>query len=139
MTDSVSRSQVSVPAPLLLALALYFIASLTHFVHNAEYLHEYPNLPEWLSRGGVYLAWCAVTAIGVMGLLIYRLAAKRVGLACIVAYAALGFGGFDHYVVAPMSAHTAMMNATILFEAATAGVLLIVTVRLFGSRRHVKI
>jgi hypothetical protein len=43
-------------------------------------------------------------------------AAERCGL--------LGFAGLDHYVVAPVSAHSLVMNSTILLEVATAGTLL---------------
>ena len=41
----------------------------------------------------------------------------------------LGFGGLDHYTVAPVSAHTVAMNLTILLEAATAAVLLVFVAR----------
>ncbi len=33
------------PRPFVLLLAAYFLTSLGHFAHNAEYLCEYPNLP----------------------------------------------------------------------------------------------
>jgi hypothetical protein len=33
------------PKPFVLLLAAYFLTSLGHFAHNAEYLCEYPNLP----------------------------------------------------------------------------------------------
>jgi hypothetical protein len=39
-------------------------------------------------------------------------------------YAVLGFAGLDHYVLAPMSAHTVAMNVTIWLEFAT-GLLLL--------------
>jgi hypothetical protein len=48
------------------------------------------------------------------------------GLALIAIYAILGFGGLDHYAVAPMSAHSMAMNVTILGEAVAASVLLLV-------------
>ena len=48
-------------------LALYGLASLVHFVHNAEHLVDYPNLPVWLSRFQIYGAWCGITALGIVG------------------------------------------------------------------------
>jgi hypothetical protein len=51
------------------------------------------------------------------------------GLIVIAAYALFGLGGLDHYTVAPVSAHTFTMNATILLEAATAVVLLVYVAR----------
>jgi hypothetical protein len=44
-------------------------------------------------------------------------------------YALLGFGGLDHYALAPVSAHSMVMNATILGEVIAASVLLVVCVR----------
>ena len=42
----------------------------------------------------------------------------------IAVYAAIGFDGLAHYTRAPLSAHTAMMNATIWLEAIAAALLL---------------
>jgi hypothetical protein len=48
-------------------------------------------------------------------------------------YAALGLDSLGHYVLAPLSAHSSMMNTTILLEVGTAAlVLLEVTRRLVG-------
>ena len=49
----------------------------------------------------------------------------RTGLAFLVVYAALGLDSLGHYMVAPMSAHSLAMNASILSEAAAAAILLI--------------
>jgi hypothetical protein len=118
------------PVPLMIALLVYCAASLVHFVHNAEFLHEYPNMPEWLTRLGVYAAWIAVTVVGVTGFAVYKLRAPRTGLVLLALYAALGYAGLDHYVVAPASAHTFVMNATIAFEVVTASILLWIVVRM---------
>jgi uncharacterized membrane protein len=118
------------PVPLFVALLVYCAASLVHFVHNAEFLHEYPNMPEWLTRLGVYAAWIAVTVVGVTGFAIYKLRAPRTGLVLLALYAALGYAGLDHYVVAPASAHTFVMNATIAFEVVTATILLWIVARM---------
>ena len=42
----------------------------------------------------------------------------------IAIYAVLGFAGLDHYTLAPVSAHTLAMNATIWLETATGFALL---------------
>jgi hypothetical protein len=120
---------------LFASLLVYFIASLVHFVHNAEYLHAYPNMPEWLTRGGVYMAWLAVTAVGLAGCAAYRWISPRIGLAVWAVYAALGYAGLDHYVVAPVSAHTKAMNATIAFEVVAATLLLIALLYQWGSSK----
>lgn len=111
-------------------LAVYCLASLVHFTHNAELIAEYPNLPAWLGRSEVYLAWLIVTAVGAAGVLLLRLGLRVPGLLVAAVYAALGFAGLDHYALAPMSAHTPAMNATIWFEVAAAAVLFIAAVTL---------
>jgi hypothetical protein len=111
----------------LLALVLvHAAASLVHFAHNATFLADYPHMPAWLSPAGIYAVWLAQAAIGAVGVLLF-LRGRRIGLALIAIYAVLGFAGLDHYVLAPMSAHTPAMNATIWLEFAT-GMLLLVFV-----------
>lgn len=126
----IRTSSTRIPAYLLAALALYCAASLVHFVHNAEYLSDYPNLPAWLSRTKVYLAWLAISSVGAAGLLLMSSGFRLAGLVLIGGYAVLGFAGLDHYSLAPASAHTLAMNATILFEVAAAAALLAITIAL---------
>jgi hypothetical protein len=116
-------------------LALFCLASLVHFVHNAEFLDDYPNLPEWLSRAQVYAVWFGVTAIGLAGYVLYRLGYRLVGLIVVAVYAAQGFDGLMHYGRAPFAAHTPAMNFSILFEVAAAAALLACAVIL--AAKHV--
>jgi hypothetical protein len=122
---------------LLTALAAaYCIASLAHFVHNAEYLAQYPNLPPWLSRSKVYAAWLEITAVGVLGLAFIRGRYAVPGLVLLAAYAAFGFDGLGHYALAPVSAHTPAMNLSIGLEVAAAAALLFVALR--SLLRHLR-
>jgi len=105
-------------------LLLYIAASLLHFVHNAEYLADYPNLPAWLDRYEVYLVWIGLAAIGIAGYVLHRSGWRLTGLLLIGAYAALGFDGLLHYTRAPIMAHTTAMNFTIGFEVVAAALLL---------------
>jgi hypothetical protein len=110
----------------LTALTLaYTAASLAHFAHNAIYLHEYPNMPAWLTAAGVWFAWAVVAGVGALGYFVWRFASRPWGLVILGLYAILGFGGLDHYVIAPASAHTAVMNLTIVLEAAMGLALLV--------------
>ena len=111
--------------------ALYAAATLLHFAHNAEYLARYPNLPTAWSRAEVYIAWCCVMALGLLGYGLYAFGRRNIGLAILGLYAVLGFGGLLHYTRAPMAHHSAMMNVTIYAEAA-AGALLLANVVLLG-------
>lgn len=107
-------------------VAVYFVASLAHFAHNAEYISIYPNMPAWLTREKVYLAWLAVTGVGVAGLGLVRSGLHALGLALVSAYGALGVDGLGHYTLALCSAHTLATNATILFEVASGFTLMLV-------------
>ena len=114
----------------LIALALlYMTASLIHFAHNAEFLADYPNLPQTWTRAEVYLAWAGMTALGAAGLFLVTRGLTRMGLLLVAVYSLLGIDSLGHYVVAPISAHTFAMNLTILLEVCAAAVLLIEVAR----------
>jgi hypothetical protein len=107
-------------------LALYTLASLIHFAHNAEFLSAYPNLPSSFTRSGVYFVWFGLASIGIVGYALYRYRWRLAGLLLLGLYAALGLDGLLHYTRAPLDAHTGMMNFTIWFEVITAAALLLV-------------
>ena len=115
-------------------LALYFVASLAHFTHNAEFIALYPNMPGWVTREHVYLVWLAITAVGAAGLAFVLTGWKIAGLLALAAYGLFGLDGLAHYTLALCSEHTLAMNATIWFEV-TAGVLLAATCLAGAMRR----
>lgn len=127
-----NRSLIGRALPWL--LLLYCAASLLHFSHNAEYLADYPNLPDSFSRSRVYLAWLAILAIGVLGYVLYRRGLHLVGLVVLAVYAGFGFDGLLHYTLAPFAAHTMAMNLTIWFEVIAAAVLFMAVVKLVIDR-----
>lgn len=112
---------------LLTFIVLYSAASLAHFVHNAVYVALYPNLPIWITPLWVMVAWLVTATIGAVGYGLYRKGSTVIGLTAIALYAALGFAGLDHYVIAPVSAHSLAMNLTIVGEVIAASGLLVVT------------
>jgi hypothetical protein len=120
----------TLPKPFAILVVAYFLTSLGHFAHNAEYLCEYPNLPAWLNRAKVYVAWLAITSVGLAGLILMKNNLVAAGLLLVAAYAALGFDGLGHYAVAPMAHHTFGSNLTILSEVAAAALLLPATIYL---------
>ena len=107
--------------------AIYFLASLAHFSHNAEYIAFYPNMPASLTRETVYVAWLAVTGVGVLGLVLARFGWHAMAAAVIAAYGALGLDGLAHYTLALCSEHTLTTNVTIWFETITGASLLLVS------------
>jgi hypothetical protein len=110
------------------SLLLYMAASLLQFTHNAEHVRAYPNLPAWISRDSVYLVWLGITVVGAAGYLLFQRRGSIGGLLLMTVYALAGLAGLLHYTRAPISAHTATMNFTILFEAVMGLVLFVVLV-----------
>ena len=106
-------------------LALYAAATLLHFAHNAEFLAHYPNLPASWTRADVYVAWCGLTSVGLLGYLLFRGGYRRLGLTLLAMSGTLGFGGLLHYTRASIAHHSMSMNFTIWAEAAAAAVFLL--------------
>lgn len=115
------------PAHMWVLGAAYFVASLAHFAHNAEFIAFYPNMPSWLTREQVYLAWLAVSSLGVAGLLVARLGLHALGVLLVGAYGALGLAGLGHYTLALCSEH-------IWAEAASGFVLMLASALLLARR-----
>jgi uncharacterized membrane protein len=107
------------PTHLWLLAVLFFVASLAHFTHNAEFIAFYPNMPKGLTREHVYLVWLAITSLGVAGLLLARRGLRALGLLLIAAYGAMGLDGLAHYTLALCSEHSVAANVTIGAEAAS--------------------
>lgn len=131
MSTTLNRAQIATVTALTL---LYGVASLAHFAHNAEFLMDYPNLPSWLTRAQVYVAWLGITALGALGYVLLRAGRVVAGLFLLGGYAALGLDGLLHYGRAPVAAHSLAMNATIWFEVLAAAALL-VAVGALAARR----
>lgn len=123
------------PKPIQGLLLVFFVANLTHFAHNAEYIAYYPGMPHWLTREQVYLAWVAGASVGLSGLLVYRMKLKVLGLTLVAAYGALGIDGLAHYTLALCSDHTLATNLTIWFEVLAGLSLLLASGALIG--RHI--
>ena len=74
----------SLPNRSLLALVLvHALASLVHFVHNATFLADYPNMPAWITPGGVYAVWLGEAAIGAAGVILFLRGGTMIGRALI--------------------------------------------------------
>ena len=123
----------SLPNYVWVLAATYFAASVAHFTHNAEYIAFYPNMPSWLSREQVYLAWIAVTCIGVSALFVLRLGFYALGVGLVGLYGAFGLDGLAHYTLALCSEHTLATNVTIWSEAVS-GLLLLLASAVLLSR-----
>jgi len=115
-------------------LAAYAIATLVHFMHNAQFIADYPNLPKTWSATTVYVAWIAMTLIGAAGWALVARGRTITGLLVLAVYAALGLDSLGHYVLAPLSAHTFAMNATILVEVSAAACVMLEVARQLAAQ-----
>ena len=123
------KMRTPVQKTLLILLLIYGAASLIHFVHNAEFVSDYPNLPASWTRAGVYFAWIGLTIVGIVGWVLVNRGYYIVGLLILAIYAALGIDSLGHYILSPLSEHTVAMNSTILLEVVTAAFVLIEIMR----------
>src|SRR3954471_11914827 len=103
------------PRYLRALLAVYFVATLAHFVHNAEFIAFYPNMPASITRETVYLAWLAIASVGVAGIIASRFGLAVLGAFLLGCYGALGLDALQHYTLALCSEHTLAANITIWF------------------------
>ncbi|MEN9537776.1 MAG: hypothetical protein RLZZ126_11 [Pseudomonadota bacterium] len=116
-------------------LLAYAGASLVHFIHNAEFLADYPGLPSTWTRAGVYGVWLGMSALGLLAWALWRRGWPRLGLITALLYASLGLDSLGHYWLAPMSAHSVAMNTTILAEVGAAALLFVTSAWLLITRK----
>lgn len=117
------------PRHLWWLVVVYFVASLVHFAHNAEYIAFYPNMPAWLGREDVYLVWLAITSVGIAGGWMLARGWRVAAGVALAVYGALGLGGLGHYTLALCSEHSFLMNLTIWFEAVAGTALAVAALR----------
>jgi len=129
LLNPLARLKQQLPPHVWLLLAFYFIGSLVHFAHNAQYIAFYPNMPAWLTPGDVYLVWLAISAFAVAGLLMLSLGWTAIGILLVAVYGALGLDGLGHYWLALCSEHTLAANLTIGAEAASGLLLMLASLR----------
>ena len=118
--------------PLWSLIAIYTFASLLHFVHNAEYIAFYPNMPAWITSATVYKAWLGIVAVGVAGVGFWCVGWPVLGAVLVAAYGALGIDGLAHYTLALCTEHSLAANATIWFEVLSGAALML----LAGARAY---
>lgn len=123
------------PKHLRALLGAYFLATIAHFSHNAEYLAFYPGMPGWLTRETVYLAWLAMTSVGVSAIVALRFGWIAPGGLLLGAYGALGLDALTHYAVALCADHSWAANLTIWLEATAGTMLAVAAARFLVLRR----
>ena len=126
--------KAALPRYVLVLVALYFLATLAHFSHNAETIAYYPGMPDWLDREKVYVAWLGVTSIGVLSFVLLRFGLHALAALLLGVYGACGLDALTHYTLALCSEHTLAANVSIWTEAVTGFLLLLAIVHFKFSR-----
>jgi len=126
----------NLPGHMWALVALYAIASLIHFGHNAEYIASYPNMPTWLTREKIYDAWLGITGVGLIGAVLGSVGWRATAALFFATYGAFGLDGLGHYSLALCTEHTMAMNFSIWFEAVS-GVTLMTAAGWFAWRQAV--
>ena len=132
--DLIRDPRPAFPKPLQALAVLFLLASVAHFIHNAEYIAYYPGMPGWLTREKVYLFWLAFASPGVVAVICARLRRPRLALAFLAVYGALGLDALGHYALALCSEHTLAANIMIWAEAVTGLALCGASVVVLGRR-----
>lgn len=115
--------KLKLPKRVWMLAALYWLASLTHAAHNAEFLAFYPNLPQDMAREAVYLSWALMTAVGLVAGVFSMLGLGVLAGLFLGAYGLLGTGVLAYYAQAHWSEYTLGANATICAQALLGGAL----------------
>ena len=126
-----------IPRHVQALLIVYFLATLAHFTHNAEFIAAYPGMPAWITRETVYLAWLAIASVGLAGLVASRFGWTALGALLLGAYGALGLDALQHYTLALCSEHPLVANVTIWSEAVTGVALMIASALLLARKVNI--
>ncbi len=109
-------------------LAVYFVASLAHFAHNAEYiaLQRIPICLAGLPARKVYLAWLALLLASALQWSRHAIGLRfhLAGVLALSAYGGLGLDGLLHYTLALCSEHLALMTNITIWSEAILGLML---------------
>jgi hypothetical protein len=126
------------PARVLLVLvALNVVASVVHYADNIARWSLYPE-PAWDNARLTDAFWLVMTPIGVAAYVLYRRGNRGTGLALSYVYGAMNLVVLGHYLFASPWAVSASVNASILFESATAACLLGYTAWLGAGERPLR-
>jgi hypothetical protein len=130
--------QLHFPKYLWALTAMHGLATFAHCVHTAEFLAYYPNMPEALTPEMVYLAWTAMTVVGLLVVPLYMMGLGVLAAMCLALYGLLGLSGLGHYSLGALEEHTLAANLLIMGQGFTGLALAVRAVRetIKQTRRH---
>jgi hypothetical protein len=108
---------------LLALLVLNVVSSAVHYTDNILRWSLYPE-PRWDNAGLTDTFWFVMTPLGIAAYLLFRRGSRRTGLVLNYVYGAMNLVVLGHYLFASPWAVSLSVNASILFETATAACLL---------------
>jgi hypothetical protein len=107
-------------------LALNIASSAVHYIDNILRWSLYPE-PAWDNVRLTDTFWFLMTPVGILAYVLYRRGSRQMGLTLNYVYGAMNLVVLGHYLFASPWAVSLSVNASILFETATAACLLAYT------------
>jgi hypothetical protein len=109
---------LQIPKRVWAMAVLLCLSSFAQFAHHAEFLASYPNSSDDLTREELYLAWLALTAVGMLAGVCNVLGRGMLAAIVLALYGFLGaMAGVGQYAQGFWDEHPLAANATICLEA----------------------
>jgi hypothetical protein len=103
---------------LLVILAASIVSTAIHYGDNYFAIERYPG-PEWIKGPVIYVGWIVLTAIGVLGYVLYRRAMYLPAILCLLVYSYTGVSSLGHFLYGDWSEFTTAMHVSILADGVT--------------------
>jgi hypothetical protein len=108
---------------LLAILAASIVSTAIHYADNYFAIERYPG-PEWIQGPVIYVGWIVLTAIGVLGYVLYRRAMYLPAILCLLVYSYTGVSSLGHFLYGDWSGFTSAMHVSILADGVTGSAVL---------------
>jgi hypothetical protein len=116
------------------AVIASLLSTIVHYTDNYLNLEDYPQ-PHWIDHAVVPTAWVLLTAIGLLGYVLYRRERFVPAALCLIVYSYTGISSLFHYRYGPLSAFSPKMHAGIWFDGVTGAAVLAVAVWMLVAAR----
>jgi hypothetical protein len=101
---------------LLILLVINIVITAFHYTDNFLHFEHYPA-PAWITQRGVYISWLILTAIGMLGYLLYIKQVFWAAYLCLSIYSITGGFSPGHYFFPATEAFSFKMHTLIWLDA----------------------
>jgi hypothetical protein len=82
---------------LRLVIAASVVSTAVHYADNYVAIGAFPQ-PDWIDRPSVIVTWVALTAVGLLGYVLYRRGSHPAAELCLAVYSVTGISTLGHYL-----------------------------------------